>query len=154
MSPACSALISKAVPIFATRVVNPIKSFLAIPSCPPLAVILASSVGNRGIVWESLRISAPKVFNSSLESKSTTFFTSAIELSKSIAAFMGIAILAPIAAFSTKLDLKLSILPCTLSSKSLLRKDSTCALIPLNALLSLLRGERLTLGVSVDFNTL
>ena len=100
LSPASLALMSKATPILAAVVVKSIKFSLAMPSCPPLAVIWASSLTLRGISRLIFISPSANCLISSAPLKSTTFLTSAIELSKSIAALMGfeIAMILPTAA--------------------------------------------------------
>ena len=101
MSPASSAVMSKATPISAALLAKPNSSFLAIPACPALAIIELMPCAVMGSVLVSRKISASITFSSAGLSKSTTFFTSAIALSKSTACLMGKARLAPIATTPT-----------------------------------------------------
>ena len=89
LSPAASADISNATDILATVSVKPAISCRAMPSCPPLAAMAASSLPAIGMRWVISSRSCCICWNCCGVSKSTTLRTSAMLLSKSIAILMG-----------------------------------------------------------------
>ena len=91
LSPACSADISNATDILAMVSVNFCRSLRGTPNCPPAAVIFANSPAAIGIFLVMPRISRSICLNCSGVSKSTTFLTSAIADSKSMASLTGMA---------------------------------------------------------------
>ncbi len=82
-----------------------------IPSCPPLAAICANSAADNGIVLDiSFNPLANLVASFVPFLKSTTFVTSAIALSKSIATLTGAASVSPSPIVSIIFDLKCALL--------------------------------------------
>ncbi len=114
--PACSAVMSKATPIFAALSAKASSSFLAIPAWPAAATISAKPLAVIGIRWERAKISSPISLNCCGVSKSMTLRTSAIADSKSTASFTGTARVAPAVTAPSILlrilDWKASALPC------------------------------------------
>ena len=86
ISPACSAVISKATPILAALSAKPKSSSRAIPDWPPAATICANPSAAIGMRVDKSSISLPICLNCSGLSKSTTLRTSAMLLSNFTAA--------------------------------------------------------------------
>ncbi|MNE69946.1 hypothetical protein D3C80_1657040 [compost metagenome] len=86
MAPDCSAVWSKAMPIFTASVANAFNSSRGMFAWPPAATIAAMPLAAIGSCSDRFRTSSVICWNCAGVSKLTTFFTSAIDDSNSIAA--------------------------------------------------------------------